>query len=448
MRYSRQMVNPVSDGVFSRLLTRALGPAMAFPAYRSFWIGTLASVCGFQMLNFSQFWIVHRLTGDPLFLGWVGLANAVPAIALNIFGGVLADKLDRRRLIAITQTINGVLILILASLTFAGVVQAWHVIVLAFFAGAVNAFDQPARMALYPALIDRSVMMNAVALNSAVWTGTRIVAPAFAGLVITIAGEGVSFLLSAVGFLILAIVVIRMKVPTEKVPKRENAPVAGSGGLFEGTKFIIGNSVFAFLIATTFFNSFFGMSYIPMMPVIAVDILKVGADGQGVMMGFGGIGALGMTLFLGRIKNLRYRGQMIVLGSACFGLSLTALAVTSEQLGSYPLATLLMFAMGAVSSVYMISIMSSLQLMVPDQMRGRVMGFYGMTWSIMPLGGMYVGALAGAFGDGSTGVPTAVAIGGVMVALFAVGPVFLNKDVRNLDALIESRQAAGMSKSK
>lgn len=432
------MIADSPQGSTTRVLTRLLGPAMAFPSYRVFWFATLASVCGFQVLNFAQFWVVHRLTGDPLFLGWVGLANAVPAIVLNLFGGVLADRVERRKLIAVTQTVNGFIILVLAAVTFTGIVQAWHVILLAFFAGAVNAFDQPARMALYPILIDRSVMMNAVSLNSAIWTGTRIIAPALAGLIITVVGEGFSFLLSAIGFFILAMVVVRLKVPDGVKPERLQRK--SRSDLLEGIKFILGNSIFTFLIAITFFNSFFGMSVIPMMPVFAVDILKVGADGQGVMMGVGGVGAFAMTLVLGRMGNLRYRGMMIVVGSAVFGLALALLAISSKQLGNYPLAVFFMFVMGAFSSVYMISIMSSLQLMVPDHMRGRVMGFYGMTWSIMPLGAMYTGALAKVFADAGEGVPFAVAIGGILVTLFAVGPVVMSKGIRSLDAIIEERQ--------
>ena len=432
------MIADSPQGSTTRVLTRLLGPAMAFPSYRVFWFGTLASVCGFQVLNFAQFWVVHRLTGDPLFLGWVGLANAVPAIVLNLFGGVLADRVERRKLIAVTQTVNGFIILVLAAVTFTGIVQAWHVILLAFFAGAVNAFDQPARMALYPILIDRSVMMNAVSLNSAIWTGTRIIAPALAGLIITVVGEGFSFLLSAIGFFILAMVVVRLKVPDGVKPERLQRK--SRSDLLEGIKFILGNSIFTFLIAITFFNSFFGMSVIPMMPVFAVDILKVGADGQGVMMGVGGVGAFAMTLVLGMMGNLRYRGMMIVVGSAVFGLALALLAISSKQLGNYPLAVFFMFVMGAFSSVYMISIMSSLQLMVPDHMRGRVMGFYGMTWSIMPLGAMYTGALAKVFADAGEGVPFAVAIGGILVTLFAVGPVVMSKGIRSLDAIIEERQ--------
>jgi len=397
------------------------------------------------MLNFSQFWIIHRLTHDPIYLGYVGLASAIPSIVLNIFGGVLADRLERRRLIAITQTVNGLLIIVLTLLTFTGIVQPIHVIILAFLAGAVNAFDQPARQALYPALIDHKVMMNAVALNSAIWTGTRIVAPAFAGLIISFAGEGVSFLLSSLGFFAMAVIVMSIEIPAVHTPtgsSDESRKQSGShgGGLLEGVKFIAGNNIFLFLISMTFFNSFFGMSYIPMMPVFAVEILKVGADGQGILMGLGGVGALGMTIVIGRIGNFRQRGWLIIVGSLLFGLLLAAFAYSSQLLGNYILAMSLMFLMGASSSIYMISIMSSLQLMVPDNMRGRVMGFYGMTWSIMPLGGIFAGGLASLFANGSDGVPIAVALGGLLVALFAIGPALLNSNVRSVGIIIEKYQ--------
>jgi len=421
------------------LLTKTLGPAMEFRQYRIFWLGTLASVTGFQMLNFSQFWIIHRLTQDPLFLGYVGLASAVPSILLNLFGGVVADKLDRKRLIAFTQSINAILILILALITFTEVVRPTHVIILAFLAGGVNAFDQPARQALYPALIDRSVMMNAVALNSAIWTGTRIIAPAIAGVVITVAGEGTSFLLSALGFLAMSIITLTIHVPKTNKRNSHNIAERSEGArkaLFEGVKYIFANNIFLFLIAITFFNSFFGMAYLPMMPVFAVEILEVGADGQGIIMGLGGIGALSMTMVLGRIGNFEKRGLLIILGSMSFGLTLAIFALTAAWISSYYLAMVLMLIIGASSSAYMISIMSSLQLMVPDNMRGRVMGFYGITWSIMPLGGMYAGGLAKLIGDTNDGVPIAVAVGGLLVALFALGPSLLNSNIRNLGKLV------------
>ncbi len=439
--------------MFSAVAIRLLGPAMAYKAYRSYWLGTLASVAGFQMLTFSQYVIIHRLTHDPKYLAWVALASAVPAIVLNIYGGVLADKLDRRRLIAVTQIVNGSLILILTILTFAEIVRPIHVIILAFLSGAVNAFDQPARQALFPSLINPKVMMNAVALNSAIWTGIRIIAPAFAGLIIALAGEGVSFFLSALGFFTMAVVVLTLHAPAvnNSSPSGRSGGAWGSprrrGGPLEGLKFIAANNVFVSLIGMSFFNSFFGMAYIPMMPVFAEEILKVGVEGQGILMGLGGVGALAMTMTLGRMGNIKQRGLLIIIGALMFGLLLATFSISAQLVGNYYLAMVLMFIMGMSSSVYMISIMSSLQLMVPNDMRGRIMGFYSMTYSIMPLGGLYAAAAAGLFGGGSEGVPSAVALGGLFVALFAIGPALLNSNVRNVGILAQDFQPNNSSKA-
>ena len=419
------------------ILVRLLGPAMQTPSYRTYWFGTLASVLGFQMLNFSQFWVIHELTKSPLYLGYVGVANAVPAIILNVFGGVVADRINRQKLIMVTQFVNSFLIIILAALVFTDVVEAWHVILIAFITGGINAFDQPARQALYPSLVERKVLMNAVALNTAIWTGTRIVAPAIAGLVITLTNTAASFTLSAIGFLTMSIVVMKMSIP-------KSSPMGKSGAsdFLDGFKFLMKHSVFMFLIGLTFLNSFFGMAYIPMMPVFAVDILKVGADGQGILMAFGGVGAVISTLAIGRITNLSRRGLLVIGGSLIFGSLISIFSLTSALFNNYYLAVSLMFLVGLSSSAYLITIMSSLQLMVPDYMRGRIMGFFGMTWSIMPLGGMYAGFLAKYLGGGGNGVAYAIAIGGLLIALFAIGPAFYSKDVRSLSKIVEANNYA------
>jgi MFS family permease len=181
----------------------------------------------------------------------------------------------------------------------------------------------------------------------------------------------------------------------------------------------------------TFFNSFFGMAYISMMPVFAVDILKVGADGQGVLMSVGGVGALTVTIYLGARGSSQHRGLLIIGGAVLFGLAVAAFALTSRYVSSYSLAMALIVVMGMSSSVYMISIMSSLQLLVPNNMRGRVMGFYGMTWSIMPLGG-FLAAGAGS----AIGLPFAIAAGGLLVSGFALGPALLNRKIRTIGALL------------
>ncbi len=375
------------------------------------------------MFRVGQGWLIYEITGSPWSLGLVGAANAIPAIFFNLFGGVFADRLDKRRLIMYTQLTTASLIFLLATLTLLGWVEPWHVLVVAFLAGGVEAFDNPARQALYPHLIDRRVMMSAVAMNSVIWQGTRIIAPGIAGILIDLINTESAFYISGMGFVVLAVVMFRLKIPP--IPRGAlGSPVQD---IKEGLKFIKVNSIFSFLISMTFFNSFFGMAYVMLMPIFAVDILEVGAKGQGLLLGMSGAGALINTLWLAARGSVPNRGLAIIGGAVLFGLAVAAFALTAEYVGSLALAMALMFVMGIFNSLYMISIQSSLQIMVPDRMRGRVMGFYGMTWSIMPLGGLQASALTSLFT-----APIAIAAGGLAVALFALGPASVNSKVRNL----------------
>ena len=412
----------------------AIPPALRYPKYRAYWFGLLASVAGFRMFEFSQFWLAYELTGSPLYLGYVGVAQAVPGVVLNLFGGVFADRLDKRRLIIVTQVVTAGLIFFLATLTAFDLVNRWHVLIVAFLAGGVDAFNQPARQAIFPHLIDRRVMMSAVALNSTVWPGTAIVVPAIAGALIALADTEVALYVGATGFLAMAVIVSRLRIP----PVMSAARGSPAQDMLEGLKFIVRNSIFSFLIAMTFFNSFFGVSYQIMMPVFAVDVLKVGAPGQGVLLGVRGVGALLTNLWWGSRTQVSHKGWLIIGGGMAFGLLLAAFSLTSQFVGFFPLALVLIFIMAVFNSTYTIAIQSSLQMMVPDQMRGRVMGFLGMTWSIMPMGGMYTGALAGLIG-----VPIAVATGGFAVSIFAVGPALINRKLRNLDRLLFESETTG-----
>ncbi len=398
-------------------------PALRYPAYRAYWFGLLASVSGFQMFRVGQGWLIYEITGSPWSLGLVGAANAIPAIFCNLFGGVFADRLDKRRLIMFTQLITGGLVFFLATLTLLGWVESWHILLVAFLAGGVEAFDNPARQALYPHLIDRSVMMSAVAMNSVIWQSTRIIAPGIAGILIDLFNTESALYISGMGFVVLAVVMARLKI--QAIPRGAlGNPVQD---IIEGLKFIKVNSIFSFLISMTFFNSFFGMAYVMLMPIFAVDIMAVGAKGQGLLLGISGAGALANTIWIAARGSIPHRGLAIIGGAVLFGLAVAAFALTAEYVGSFALAMALMFCIGVFNSVYMISIQSSLQIMVPDRMRGRVMGFYGMTWSIMPLGGLQASALTSLFT-----APIAIAAGGLAVAFFALGPAAVNSTVRNL----------------
>ena len=379
------------------------------------------------MFRVGQGWLIYEITGSPWSLGLVGAANAIPAIFFNLFGGVFADRLDKRRLIISTQLTTACLIFLLATLTLMGWVESWHVLVVALLAGGVEAFDNPARQALYPHLIDRKVMMSAVAMNSTIWQGTRIIAPGIAGILIDLINTESALYISGLGFLVLVVVMARLKIPHIPGGARGN-PIQD---IKEGLRFIKVNSIFSFLIGMTFFNSFFGMAYVLLMPIFAVDILEVGAKGQGMLLGMSGAGALVNTLYMGARGSIPNRGWVIIGGAVLFGLTVAAFALTAEHVGSLYLAMTLMFFIGVFNSAYMISIQSSLQIMVPDRMRGRVMGFYGMTWSIMPLGGLQASALTSLFT-----APIAIAAGGIAVAIFAAGPAAVNSKLRNLGSRI------------
>jgi MFS family permease len=425
----------MAKGTLSRLAL-SLPPALHYAGYRAYWLGLLASVGGFQMLRFGQSWLIYQLTGSPLALGYVGLASGVSAIGLNLFGGVFADKFDQRRLIMTTQGLTAGLIFVLATLTLLDAVQIWHVVVIAFGVGAVEAFDGPARQVLYPHLIDRRVMASAVALNSAVWQGTRIIAPAVAGFIIAWAGTAVAFYLAGLGFLTMATMTYGLRV--SRITRKGRGSAAHD--ILEGLTFIRQNAAFSFLIAMTFFNSFFGLAYITLMPVLAVDILHVGAKGQGLLMSVGGVAALLTTLWLSSRSNVGSKGWLIIGGGVMSGLSVAALGLTSAFVGSFPLALAIMFVIGICNTTYTTSIQSSLQMLVPDGMRGRVMGFYGVTYNIVPLGGMLAGALANLIT-----APLAIAVGGLAVAAFAIGPAMMNVEIRNLRTLLRQAETAAAS---
>ncbi|MCH7726354.1 MAG: MFS transporter, partial [Planctomycetes bacterium] len=265
------MEQPTESHIATGRRRLSLPPALQYPAYRAYWLGMLASVSGFQMFRAAQAWFVYELTGNPLFLGYALAANAVPAIFFNLVGGVYADRIDKRRLIIVTQAVSASLIFLLAILTLSDVVKVWHILVIAAVAGAVEAIDTPARQAIYPHLIDRRVMMSAVALNSSIWSGNRIIAPAIGGLIIAQSNVETSFFVAGAGFVIMAAVMYALRVP----PIERVATGSPARSLLEGLNYIRTNFLFSFLIGMTFFSSFFGMAYVMLMPIFAVDILDV-----------------------------------------------------------------------------------------------------------------------------------------------------------------------------
>jgi MFS family permease len=386
------------------------------------------------MFQFAQFWLAYELTGSALWLGFVGLAEAIPAIVLNLVGGAVADRVDRPRLVMWTEVAAGGIVTGLGVLVLTESVLPWHVLVVVGSVAGINAFNQPARVALYPSYVERSSLLSAVALNSSAWQLTRIVGPAFAGVVIALTGTEVSLFVAAAGMFAMALAMNTL--PAEGALVRRSTKALTD--VVDGVRFIARNGLIRFLIAMTFFNSFFAMSYVPLMPIFAVDILGVGSEGQGLLIGTSGIGALLATTWVSTRSSSRGRGAYLIGGAALAGLSLVAFALSSRYVGSMGLALALIFAIGVFTSTYMISVTTSLQLMVPDELRGRVMGFWGMTWNMLPLGALFVGALAELIT-----VPWAVAVGGMVVTAFALGPALFNQRIRSLGRIAEESSVHG-----
>jgi MFS family permease len=345
--------------------------------------------------------------------------TALPAILLNLVGGVLADRLDQRKVIVSTQLVMSASIAVLATLTALEIVQVWHVLAVAFISGATQAFNNPARQAIFPQLLDRKDLMDAVSLNSIVWQVTRIFAPAMGGVIAGAFGLAVTLYLCTGFSIALAFAIGGLKV--QQVARQRQASMGRD--LVEGLSFIRHNFLFAFLIGMSFFNSFFGSASQQLAPVFARDILDVGVSGLGLMFSMSGLGSILGLLALGFVGNYEHKGRVLVVGATGFGATMVLFAVSE----SYPLSVAAFFLMGAVGSVYMITLQTALQLRVPDELRGRVMGVYGMTYNVGPLGSLQAGAVAAAFS-----APVAVAMGGVLIMSFALSVATANREVRQM----------------
>ncbi|MFQ5860141.1 MAG: MFS transporter [Dehalococcoidia bacterium] len=394
--------------------------ALRYRNYRIFWLGMVSSVTGYQILVPTQTYLAYELTGSALLLGTVGLMTAAPAIALSLFGGVVADQVDQRRLLMVTQSLSGSMVVVVTFLAFTGLISIWHILALAFLIGSVQAFDGPTRQALYPHLVARKDLGNAVALNSSVWQGTRIIGPSIFGVLVGTIGVAACYLVSGTGMFLQAVAVRLIQVPP--IPRARGRMLAELGA---GLGFLRHNPLFLSLIGMTFFNSMFGMSYIFLMPIFAQDILGRGPEVIGALLAMSGLGALLGVFIAATLNDVQQRGLLIIGGAVAFGAFLMAFAYSS----SFILSMGLVFFAGLTNFLYLIAVMTTLQVLVPDEFRGRVMGFYGMTWSLAPLGAMQAGAIANFLG-----APFAVALGGMLVIAFALVAAAGNTHIRRLRA--------------
>ena len=399
--------------------------ALHSPLYRRYWLGSLASIGATQLLVLGKGWLVFELSGSPLKLGLLGAAGAIPQILVTLFGGVLADRLDKRKVIMTTSLVICSLLLILAALDATGVVEVWHVIVIAALIGLTSGFDWPARQAFFPSLIDRKHMTSAVALNSVLWQGTRMVVPAIGGIVIAVSSTAVIFLAAAAGFFTMFLVLASFDV-VHRVTERGNS----LHQFAEGLKFIITSKLFAVLIPLTWIVTFFGVSFIQLMPVFA-EILSVGERGFGFLLSASGVGSVTGTILIVLVQSTRRLGWFVLGGSLFASLALFGISVVTNYAdtiqNAYAFAMGFVFLMSMFNSMYLISSMTVLQMRVPDALRGRVMGIHGITFSLISLGALFGGSVASAYT-----APIAVAVGASIVMFAVLLVATTQSEIRNL----------------
>jgi MFS family permease len=377
--------------------------ALRYRNFRLFFAGQLISLIGTWMQNVAQSWLVYRLTGSSALLGMVGFAGQVPVFLFSPLGGLIADRHSRQRTVIATQTSAMVLAFIFAALTLTGSIQVWQIFVLAALLGIVNAFDIPARQSFLAEMVGRDDLINAIALNSSMFNGARIIGPAIAGILVAAIGEGWCFFANAVSYIAVIIGLILMTIPPAARRVHEGS---AASHIIEGFRFVAHTGPIRALLLLLGLVSITGMPYAVLMPIFADKIFHAGARGLGILMGFSGLGALMGALTLATRREVRGLGRWVAISCGVFGASLIVFAYSRSfwlaAAGLVPVGFAMMTQMGASNTL--------IQTMAPDRLRGRVMSIYSMMFMGMaPIGALLSGVIAE-----RVGAPFTVAAGGVI----------------------------------
>jgi MFS family permease len=374
--------------------------------YRLLWTGTFLTQTGQWMQYVAIGWLILDMTDSGFYLGLAGFLRSVPQLFLSVPGGVLADRVDRRRLLSTFQGLAAALTMLLALLIVSGHVRVWQVLVLTFLIGCAMAMVFPVRQTLVPNAVPREDLANAVALNSAGNNVTRTAGPAVAGALIAAVGVPICFFLQSIGLLLSFWTSVSMRLPGRDASARHTSAMAD---LAEAWAYIRATPAVWGLLLSAAVPTVLGMPYMALLPMFARD-LAIGAEGLGLLMTVMGLGSISGSIAFGALGDFRRKGPAMLLAAAAFGVALLGLAAS----GGLHFALLSLFGAGFASAFYQATNNTLLQTIVPDALRGRVMSAYLLTWGMTPLGTLPLGWLAD-----STGPSFAVALAGGLVVLFS-----------------------------
>lgn len=378
--------------------------------FRLFWSGQLVSLIGTWMQSVGQSWLVLELTNSPFRLGMIGTLQFGPILLFSFLGGAISDRVRKRRMLIGTQTALMLQAFTLSALVWSGHVQFWHVALLAALYGLANTLDMPARQSFIAHLVPRGDLMNAIALNSAVFNGARVVGPAVAGLLVARYGTAAAFLFNGLSF--VAVIAALAAIRTEGAPR----PPSGLGmgaEIAQGVRYALGTPRIALVFGLLLSVSLFVVNTNVVVPLIARNVLNQGAHGFGLLMASLGMGAVMGALTVAALARGRPPLGFVVGPAIAAALLLVGLSFVHH----FGLAASVLMALGFAQIVFMTSCNTTVQITVPDELRGRIMGLYALVFAGMtPIGSLLMGTIAERWG-----VARACAVGGTTGLLLVSG---------------------------
>ncbi|HEX5387326.1 MAG TPA: MFS transporter [Gemmatimonadales bacterium] len=383
-----------------------IGRALRHRNYRLFFGGQSVSLVGTWITRIATAWLVYRLTGSPFLLGLVGFCGQIPTLFLSPIAGVYVDRWNRHQVLLVTQVLSLVQSLALAVLTLAGVITVAEVLVLQLFQGCINAFDVPARQAFVITMVeDHADLPNAIALNSSMVNGARIIGPSVAGLLIAAVGEGWCFLLDAVSYVAVLASLVAMRLPPAV---RRRAATRVREELVAGFRYVAGFMPIRSALLLVALVGMAGMPYSVLMPAVATKVLHGGANTYGFLMTAAGLGALAGALYLAARQSVLGLGRVIAGAALVFGLALVAFSFSRNVVLSLAILPIV----GAGFMIQLASTNTILQTLVDEHLRGRVMSFYTMAFlGTAPIGSLLAGIIAEHIGATET-----ILLGGIACA--------------------------------
>jgi MFS family permease len=379
LKSDRTAVNPAVSTRFR---------AMQHRNFQLFIAGQLISLIGTWMQTTAQLWLVYKLTGSAALLGVFGFASQVPMLFLSSIGGYVGDRYDRQRSVIATQTCSMILAFALAALTLTHLIREWEVIVIAFLVGIVNAFDVPIRQAFFVQMVGKEDLPNAIALNSSIFNGARVVGPAMAGFAIAWVGEGWCFFLNGLSFVAVIVALLMMRIARTEIKPSKDSPLRS---FVQGFQFAMSDLPMRSALILLSVLSLFGLQYSVFLPIYAHDILKGGARMLGLLMSAAGVGAvLGALQFAARTH---YRG--LARWIAATSTTCAVCLILFSQARVIWLCTVVLFVVGFAATSQMAATNTLIQNRVPDELRSRVMAVYAtMFMGVQPIGSLIAGGVA------------------------------------------------------